>query len=109
MRILIVALLVLTLSAMAGDFVSGSTACPSSGAVQVSSNTYNLYELTVSANIANTGKIYLGGTTVNTSSGGVLVPGASYTATKPSAGVNPKTLYFACSVNTDGITWIGSR
>lgn len=92
-----------------GDFVSGNRTCPASGNTRVSTTGYALNSLTVTANLANTGYVYLGGSTVDTSSGGVLVPGGSYTISKPANSVNPATLYMACSVTTDGITWIGSR
>lgn len=91
------------------DFVSGSQSCPVSGNVQISTTNYQLFQLTVSANISNTGRVYLGSNSVNTSSGGVLVAGASYTAVKPSSAINPQTLYMACTSSADGITWIGSR
>ena len=106
----IAALLLLFSSVIhSGDFVSGSTTCPSSGAARVSITSYNLYQLTVSATLTNTGYIHLGSSTVTTSNGGVLTPGGSYNASKPSAGINPATLYFACTVSADSISWIGSR
>jgi len=104
-----IVLLLLALSVMAGDFVNGSNTCPSSGAIQVSSTGYSLYQLTVSANLSNAGKVYVGGSNVTTSNGTVLTPGSAFWATKPNNGVNPTTLYFTCDNSTDGITWIGSR
>ena len=110
MRVLLSIILLLAFTSAAfSDFPSGAAPCPSSGNAQVSTTPYNLYQLTVSANITNTGKIYLGSSNVNTSSGGVLTPGATYNASKPSAAINPAALYFACTVSADGITCIGNR
>lgn len=110
MKKLLVALMLLVMTpAMRADFVQGSQTCPASGNIQVSTSSYNLYQLTVSATITNTGRVYLGGNGVTTSSGAYMIAGGSYTAVKPSAGVNPVTLYIACTVAADTITWTGSR
>ena len=107
---LVVSLLILVSATFSGDFVSGSATCPSSGNAHVSPTPYNLYQFTMTAGLSNTGVIYIGGSNITTSNGGgVLTPGASYNASKPNAGVNPSSLYFACTVNTDTLTWIGSR
>lgn len=106
---LVLFLLALASATFSGDFVSGSATCPSSGNARVSTTGYNLMQLSVTATLTNAGYIHLGGSSVDTSSGGVLTPGGSYNASKPSAAVNPATLYFACTVNTDTLTWIGSR
>lgn len=103
------ALLVWAIPIHSGDFVAGSTTCPSSGAAQVSIANYNFFQLTVMANSGNTGKINLGDSTVTTSKGVVLSASGVYTVNKPSNGINPSTLYFACTVNTDGLTWTGAR
>jgi len=102
-------LLVLLPTMFYGDFVGGSTNCPSSGFLQVSSTSYSLYSLTVSAKITNAGFVYVGPSGVTTATGTLITPGSSYSASKPSAAINPTTLYFACATNTDSITWIGSR
>jgi hypothetical protein len=94
-----------------GSFVSGSIACPSSGNKQVSTTSYFLRQLTVSALIGNTENIYIGG--LNTSAtavppiGGELVPGSNYNSTDPTNAVNPANLYFACVSSGDAISWIG--
>ena len=106
---LTLAFLLLVVVTRSGDFVSGSASCATSGVAQVSTTSYNLYQITVQAKTTNTGVIFVGGPTVTTASGGGLVAGASYNANKPSAGINPTALYFACTVNSDAVTWVGSR
>ena len=105
----ILALFLMALPTYSGDYVSGSATCPSSGAAHVSPTSYQLYQVTVQALSTNGGIIYLGGSTVTSATGVSLTPGASYNSQKTNTGVNPSTMYFACSVNTDGLTWIGSR
>lgn len=108
--VMITLLLVATASSiLPGNFVNGSQTCPSSGNKRVSSTQYNLYQLTVTSLIANTGRIYFGGSTVSTSDGAEVLPGGSYNAVKPSAGTDPGTLYFACTSSADSLTWIGQR
>lgn len=109
MKLLLLAFLVIVTPQFAGDFVSGSNTCPTSGAKQVSATSYNVMNLVVTAGLSNAGQIHLGGSNVTTSDGGVLTPGASFFASKPSNSVNPATLYFACTTNTDTISWIGAR
>jgi hypothetical protein len=110
MRILLSVILLLAFTSVAfSDFPSGAATCPSSGRAQVSTTPYNLYQITVQALTSNSGVVYVGSSSVTTSSGGGLIAGASYNANKPSAAINPADLYFACTVNTDGVTWIGSR
>jgi hypothetical protein len=104
-----VTLLILSAVSLRADFVSGSQTCPSSGVIQVSTTSYSLYQLSVTANINNTGYIHLGSNTVTTSTGAVLVAGGSFGATKPNPAVNPATLYMACTVNTDTVSWVGNR
>lgn len=112
MRTLLLILILVIASPLShsGDFVNGSTTCPSSGSKQVSTTGYQFYQLSILANPGNTGNIYLGGSSsVTTSTGVVLQPGWTYNAQKPSAGINPANLWIACATNTDGLTWIGSR
>ncbi len=109
MRKLMFLVLLLVPVSKSGDFVSGSNTCPTSGNKQVSATKYDLFNLVVSAGLTNGGRIYLGSSSVDTSSGGVLTPGAAFFASKNSNGINPASLYFACSTNTDTISWIGAR
>lgn len=96
-----------------GSFVSGSAACSSSGAVQVSTTYIALRQITVSALLANTGKIYIGGSNVSATSsppiGGELGAGYSYNATDGANTLSPTTLYIACTVSSDNVSWIGRQ
>jgi|ERR1700723_24817 len=107
MKRLLLAFVVWAAVGYSGNYQSGQATCPTSGNAQVSTTSYSLRQLTVSALAANTGKIYVGGIGVTTSTGGELVAGASYNSTDPANSINPATLYFACTVNTDGVAWIG--
>jgi len=111
MRLFLATLLLLVCAPLtrSGSFVSGSTSCPSSGNTKVSTTNYALYQLTVSSKLSNTGYVHVGSSAVTTSDGGELAPGWSYTASKPSAGVAPNTLYFACTVSADSISWVGTQ
>ena len=110
MRYLLIAALTLMMcSTLGADFLNGTTTCPTSGAKQVSATSYNLYQLTVVTGLSNGGSIAIGGSTVTTSNAPLMSAGSSFNWTKPSAGVNPATLYFACTLNTDSIQWVGSR
>jgi hypothetical protein len=91
------------------DFISGSQTCPSSGNKQLTTTSQNLYQLVVTANILNSAEVHVGGNNTTTSNGGVLTPGASFSATKTNPGVNPTTLYIACVNSGDSVTWVGSR
>lgn len=102
-------LLVLSSVTFTGQFYSGKATCASSGNKQVSTTSVNLYTLTVTANIANGGIVYVGASNVDTTMGTPLVPTGSYTVTRGSAAVNVNGLYFACTVNTDGVSWVGSQ
>lgn len=87
-------------------FVSGNTACPSSGAKQVSSVAIFASSVTVQAPVANTGTIYVGGPTITTSSGvGLLATQSQSWGPAPSGTMNLQTLYFACSVSGDSMSW----
>lgn len=92
-----------------GDFVAGSQSCPSSGRVQVSTTAYNLYQLSVSAGTGNTGRVYFGGSAVTTSAGVYITANGSYNVSKTTPSVSPSSLYMACTVNTDSVTWTGVR
>ena len=109
LALLVMLLLVLSAATYSGDFVQGTQTCPASGRIQVSSTSYNLFQLSITANLDNSGKIYIGGVTVTTANAPGLPAGWSYNAGKPSSGVNPAALYFACDSSSDGLKWIGSR
>ena len=109
MKKILLLLAFLALPIRSGSFVSGSATCPASGNAQVSTTSYFLYQLTVQANFANAGKVYVGGSNVSTSTGAVLAAGYSYTVQGQSGSVNPATLYFACGTSSDGITWVGAQ
>lgn len=110
MRYLLTLTLALLLcSTLCADFVNGTTTCPSSGNKQISATTYNLYQLTVFMPVANTGGIATGSSTVTTANAPLLTEGYSQNWNKPNGGINPATLYFACTVSGDSITWSGSR
>lgn len=108
-------LLVLSLLLMQGAILhpasptSGSTTCPTSGAKRVVSTSTPAITATIQVPVGNSGTvIYLGGSTVSTSTGIALYKGDSYTF--PAAGnsnsLNLFQVYFVCSANTDTITWI---
>lgn len=111
MRLLLCILImaVMPFAIHSGDFISGAASCPSSGNVRVSTTAYNLYQMTVSSKTANTGKIYFGSSSVDTSSGVEVNPGQSYNVVKPNSGIGPQTLYMACTVSADSVTWTGTR
>jgi len=90
-------------------FVNGTTACPSSGAVQLSQVSYSVYTLTVYAKSTNSGVVYLGGSGVTVSNGVGLASSASLTISKPNPGLTPSAMYFACSNSSDGVNWMGAQ
>lgn len=99
-------------STMQADFVNGVSTCAASGNKQVSTTGYNLYQLTITAGSAsapNTGYVAIGGASVTTSNAPLLGPGYTANWNKPSAAINPASLYFACTVSTDTIQWVGTR
>src|ERR1700685_1861996 len=110
--LLIVTLAVLLGSTLCADFVNGTVTCPTSGNKQISTTSYSLYQLTVEAGSTsspNTGYIAIGGSNVTTSNAPLLGPGYTANWNKPNPAINPASLYFACTVNTDTIQWVGSR
>lgn len=111
MRVIITLLMLIAapIVTRSGEYVSGATTCPSSGAARVSTTSVSVAQLTVVAPTANTGEVHVGGSNVTTSTGGILLPGGSYTDNKNNAGTNPSILFFACTVSADTINWIGSR
>lgn len=111
MRVIItlLALILVPVSLRTAEYVSGATACPSSGRARVSTTSVSVAQLTVVAPTVNTGEVHVGGSNVTTSDGGILLPGGSYTDNKNNAGTNPAALFFACTVSADTINWIGSR
>lgn len=109
MRTLRLALLTFALVLRGGDLKSGSNTCPSSGAKAVSATSNTTASFwTVQAPVGNTGKIYLGGASITTATGVALFAGDSLTApthgnTQP---YNLNRTFFACTVNTDTITFV---
>ena len=99
--------LALPLIAPAGQFGHGSNTCPASGSKAVSASTLYVSEWIVQAPAANTGSVYFGGSTVTTSTGTYIAPGGSihYSPHGTSDTFNLAQIYFACTVNTDGITY----
>lgn len=106
---LVMLLMFSSLAVHSGDFIFGTQTCPTSGTKQVSTTSTNFFQLTVVAYLNNTGNITIGGPTVASSANTGILPGSSFNFTKPSPGINPVTLYMACTVNTDSIWWVGSR
>lgn len=102
-------LLILSAMLMHSDFVGGTQTCPTSGAKQVSTTPYALYSVAVVPYSNNTGTITIGGSTVVASANTGLSPGDTFGTTKPNAGVNPSTLYMACTASGDSVWWIGTR
>lgn len=102
---LVVLLLATAATTFSGSFYSGSTSCPSSGSKQVSTTALALTQLTVSALVANTGKVYFGASTVTTSGGGEVIAGGNYNV--DGTGINPAALYFACTASGDSVAWVG--
>jgi hypothetical protein len=103
--ILVATLLATAVVTFSGSFYSGSNTCPSSGSKQVSTTSYTLTQLTVSALAANTGKVYFGSSAVASGTGGEVIAGGNYNAS--GTNINPAALYFACSASGDSIAWIG--
>jgi len=108
---LAVLLMLTSLVSHSGDFVFGTQTCPTSGNKQVAASAANnnFFQLTVLAYLNNTGTVTLGGNTVVSSANTGMIPGASFNFSKPSNGVNPATIYMACTVSADSVWWIGSR
>jgi hypothetical protein len=110
MRYLITVFTLLLLSStLFGDFVNGTVTCAASGNKQMSTTSYSLYQLTVTAAPTNTGNVAIGGVSVTTSNAPLLAAGYSANWTKPNAAINPASLYIACTVSSDTIQWVGSR
>lgn len=87
---------------------SGKNTCPTSGAKQVSATSARASTFTVQGTTANTGTIYVGDSTVDTSTGVALTGNDAFTFPPQgnAAAYDLKTTYFACTVNTDTITFI---
>jgi len=89
--------------------VSGKTACPSSGSVQVSASAGYFYQLDIQAPYENVGTVYVGGYGVTSTTGLELVAGSTYTQSRPSPSISPTAVYFACSNSADTIHWAGGQ
>jgi hypothetical protein len=93
--------------AHAGNIGQGSATCPSSGAKQLSSTAAAYMWISFQAPLANTGRVYFGGSAVTTSTGNFILAGGNY-AFLPVANTFPyqaTNIYFACTVSGDSITY----
>jgi hypothetical protein len=103
-------LLGLAVAIPAGNVSSGSNTCPTSGAKRVAASSIRAITFTVqapSAPVANTGYICLGDSAVSTTKGVCLGGGDAFTfaPASNSAAYDLTQVWFACSVNTDLITY----
>jgi hypothetical protein len=89
--------------------VSGTTACPSSGSVRISSTGSNYYQLDIQAPYGNAGTVYVGGSGVTSTTGIALVAGATYTQVRPSPTLSATAVYFSCSNSADSVVWAGGQ
>lgn len=100
-------LLLLLFPIFGGNPGDGSNTCPTSGNKAVSSTRLVAGLVTVQAPSANTGNIYLGGSSLTTSRGIFITPGGSYTY-PPQSNTQPydlSAIRFACTVSADSITY----
>lgn len=108
MKTLVLAALILLAPALrSGGFTSASQTCPSSGNKKVASSTTKAVWYIIQAPSANTGKVYVGGSTVTTSTGAYLSAGDSLSA-PPQGGAAAYDLsntYIACTQAADTITY----
>ena len=107
-RLLVLATLIaIPAIAPAGAFHSGSVACPTSGSKQVvTARTMSSWWLTAAAG-TNAGKIYVGDSTISTTTGVYLNAGDSFLAPPISniAAYDLSTVWFVCGTNTDSLTF----
>jgi hypothetical protein len=92
---------------LAGNQGSGSTTCPSSGNKALTNTQTKVSVLTVQSAFGNAGTIYLGGSTVSSTSGLQLLVGDSYTF-QTQGNSQPYDLsktYFACSNSADTVVF----
>lgn len=106
-RLFLLTLLAFCLYLSAAGIKSGSTACPGSGNVVVSTSADKGTSWTIQAPSTNTGKVYIGGSNVTTSNGVYLNAGDSATALTQS-NASPYSLnatWIACTAPADTVTW----
>ncbi len=108
-RLILILSLVMVQGLYSASPKSGSTTCPSAGAKRLVTVSTPAVIVTVQVPLGNTGStIYLGDSTINSTTGIALNKGDSYTFS-PASNSNSWNLYqmyFACSNANDTITWI---
>lgn len=73
-------------------------------AVQITTTNTGIHTVVVRAKIANTGKIYVGASTVSSTTGLELGPGDAITVTTG----NLANIYLDCSVSGEGVTYLAT-
>jgi len=93
--------------APAANVKSGSTTCPSNGSKQVASSSVRVAKIDLQAPVANTGVVYVGGSTISSTTGIALTNGDGYSVPPISntASYDLTNIYFACSQSADKITY----
>lgn len=107
-RLIAISTLILVFPVFAGNIISGSNTCASSGNKAVSSSAIGkAVSYTIQAPSANTGQVYIGGSAVSTTSGVYLSAAGSYAVFPQgnAASYDLTKTYFACTVGADTITW----
>jgi len=94
--------------APAANVKSGSATCPSSGSKQVSTTSLKVIKLDIMAPLANTGTVYIGGSTISSTTGIPVTnaSGYSFPPVSNSASYDLSNIYFACSQSADSITFL---
>ena len=92
------------------NFLHGSVACPGSGTAQLASVSTKASFIVAQSPLLptpNTGRIHFGGSGVTTSGGVYILPGDSYSWPPEgnSAVFDLRQIYFACTVNSDIVTF----
>lgn len=107
MRTLILSLLILATASVAASPVSGSRTCPTSGVQSVGTANKKVSTYVIQAPVTNTGTICLGDSSVTTSKGACLLAGMAEFGSPQgnTAAYDLATIYMACTVNTDVVTW----
>jgi hypothetical protein len=90
-----------------GAVKSGSNTCPSSGNKAISSAQIKAAQVIVMAAAANTGKVYVGGSTVTSTEGVYLNAGDSvnFAPRGTTDAYDLSAIYFACAQSADTITY----
>ena len=92
------------------NFLHGSVTCPGSGTAQLASTATKASFIVAQSPLLptpNTGRIHFGGSGVTTSGGVYILPGDSYSWPPEgnSAVFDLRQIYFACTVNSDIVTF----